>query len=105
VALIVDDPDAPAVSFTHWLAWGISPEDTGLPEGQRAPREGRNDFGEVRYWGPCPPCGHGAHRYFFGLYALASEPTVPPGASRQELERAIENQVVAMAELVGTYRR
>jgi Raf kinase inhibitor-like YbhB/YbcL family protein len=105
LALIVDDPDAPVGTFTHWLAWGIRPEDARLAEGQRAPGEGRNGFGEVGYRGPCPPRGHGAHRYFFRLYALASEPTVPPGASRQELERAIEHRVVAVAELVGTYAR
>jgi len=105
LALIVDDPDAPVGTFTHWLAWGISPGNGAIAEGQRAPREGRNDFHEVGYRGPCPPSGHGTHRYFFHLYALASEPAVPPGASRQDLERAIEEEVVAVAELIGTYER
>ena len=105
LALIVDDPDAPVGTFTHWLAWGISPEDGGITEGWRAPCEGRNDFHEVGYRGPCPPRGHGLHRYFFRLYALASEPAVPSGASRQDLERAIKEEVVAVAELVGTYQR
>ena len=104
LALIVDDPDAPVGTFTHWLAWGISPQAVGLPEGARAPVEGRNDFRELGYRGPCPPRGHGVHRYFFRLYALASEPAVAPGASRKELERAIEGQVLAVAELVGTYQ-
>jgi Raf kinase inhibitor-like YbhB/YbcL family protein len=105
LALIVDDPDAPVGTFTHWLAWGINPEDRRLAEGERAPREGRNDFREVGYRGPCPPRGHGSHRYFFRLYALASEPAVPSGASRRELERAIADNVLAVAELVGTYER
>jgi Raf kinase inhibitor-like YbhB/YbcL family protein len=105
LALIVDDPDAPVGTFTHWLAWGISPQDGGIAEGGRAPREGSNDFREVGYRGPCPPPGHGRHRYFFRLYALASEPAVPSGASRQDLERAINEEVVAEAELVGTYER
>jgi Raf kinase inhibitor-like YbhB/YbcL family protein len=105
LALIVDDPDAPVGAFTHWLAWGIRPEDGGLREGRRAPREGRNDFRQVGYRGPCPPPGHGVHRYFFRLYALGSEPAVPPGASRDELERAIADKVLAVAELVGTYQR
>jgi Raf kinase inhibitor-like YbhB/YbcL family protein len=105
LALIVDDPDAPVGTFTHWLAWGISPQEGGIAEGRRAPREGRNDFREVGYRGPCPPHGHGRHRYFFRLYALASEPAVPSGASRQDLERAIKEGVVAEAELVGTYER
>jgi Raf kinase inhibitor-like YbhB/YbcL family protein len=105
LALIVDDPDAPGGTFTHWVAWGIGPQDGGLAEGQRAPREGRNDFREVGYRGPCPPRGDGVHRYSFRLHALASEPAVPAGAGRNELERAIEGSIVAVAELVGTYRR
>ena len=105
LALIVDDPDAPVGTFTHWLAWGISPGDGGLAEGERAPGEGRNDFREIGYRGPCPPRGHGPHRYFFRLYALAREPAVSSGASRREFERALKDNVFAVAELVGTYER
>ena len=105
LALIVDDPDAPAGTFTHWLAWGINPDDGGLGEGECARREGRNDFREIGYRGPCPPRGHGSHRYFFRLYALAREPAVSSGVSRSELERALKDAVLAVAELVGTYER
>jgi Raf kinase inhibitor-like YbhB/YbcL family protein len=105
LALIVDDPDAPVGTFTHWVAWGIDPDDGELPEGERAPREGRNDFGETGYRGPCPPRGHGSHRYFFRLYALASEPAVRSGASLRDLEHALESNVLAVTELVGTYER
>ena len=105
LALIVEDPDAPVGTFTHWLAWGINPDSGGLAEGERAPREGRNDFREIGYRGPCPPRGHGSHRYFFRLYALAREPAVSSGASRRELERALKDNVLAVAELVGTYER
>ena len=105
LALIVDDPDAPVGTFTHWLARGISPDDGGLAEGQRAPREGRNDFREIAYRGPCPPRGDGSHRYFFRLCALAREPAVSSGASRGELERALKDNVLAVAELVRTYER
>jgi len=105
LALIVDDPDAPGRTFTHWLAWGINPDDGGLGEGERARREGRNDFREIGYRGPCPPRGHGPHRYFFRLYALAREPAVSPGGSRKQLERALKDNILAVAELVGTYER
>jgi len=105
LALIVDDPDAPVRTFTHWLAWGINPDDGGLAEGERARCEGRNDFREIGYRGPCPPRGHGAHRYFFRLYALAHEPELSSGASRRQLERALKQNVLAVAELVGTYQR
>lgn len=105
LALIVDDPDAPVGTFTHWLAWGIDPAGDGLAEGERAPREGRNDFGQSGYRGPCPPPGHGAHRYSSCLYALAAELAVRTGAGRRELERALEDGVLERAELVGTYKR
>jgi Raf kinase inhibitor-like YbhB/YbcL family protein len=81
LALIVDDPDAPGGVFTHWVAWGLAPEIRGLDEGEQAPKEGRNDFGATGYRGPCPPPGHGRHRYVFRLFALDAEPKLAAGAS------------------------
>ena len=105
LALVVDDPDAPVGTFTHWLAWNIDPAAGGLAEGESAPAEGTNDFGVGGWSGPCPPRGHGAHRYFFRLQALDIEPEVRFGAAREELERALDGHVLATAELVGTYER
>jgi Raf kinase inhibitor-like YbhB/YbcL family protein len=104
LALIVDDPDAPSGTFTHWLAWGIDPAAGGLREGEAAPLEGRNDFGETGYRGPCPPPGHGPHRYFFRLHALEEDPELEPGAGKDELERAVAG-AAEVAELIGTYER
>jgi Raf kinase inhibitor-like YbhB/YbcL family protein len=67
--------------------------------------EGQNGFGRSGYGGPCPPPGHGPHRYFFRLYALDTELDLSPGASREHLGSAIEGHVVAEAELMGTYER
>ena len=105
VALIVDDPDAPVGTFTHWLAWGIDPGAGGLGEGEAAPGEGRNGFGNAGYAGPCPPPGHGPHRYFFRLHALDAELDLRPGADREELEQALEGHVLETAELMGVYER
>jgi hypothetical protein len=105
LALLVDDPDAPSGDFTHWVAWGLAPGADGLREGERAPSEGRNDFGAAGYRGPCPPPGHGPHRYVFRLFALDSELALAPGAEKAELERAIDGHVLTTAELVGTYGR
>jgi Raf kinase inhibitor-like YbhB/YbcL family protein len=105
LALIVDDPDAPSGVFTHWVAWGLDPGADGLSEGEAAPSEGRNDFGTAGYRGPCPPPGHGRHRYVFRLYALDREPELASGTGKPELEQAIEGHVLTMAELVGTYER
>jgi Raf kinase inhibitor-like YbhB/YbcL family protein len=105
LALIVDDPDAPRGTFTHWLAWNIDPMAGGLGEGESAPAEGRNDFGTAGWSGPCPPPGHGAHRYFFRLHALDAEVHLGFSAGRPELERAIAGHVLTTAELMGRYER
>jgi Raf kinase inhibitor-like YbhB/YbcL family protein len=104
-ALILDDPDAPGGRFIHWLAWDIAPDARGLADGQAAPLEGRNDFGTIGYRGPCPPRGHGRHRYSFRLHAVAEGFGLATGASVHDLERALDAKVVAVAELVGTYQR
>jgi hypothetical protein len=105
LALVVDDPDAPSGTFTHCLAWGIDPALDGLREGEAAPVEGRNDFGSAGWRGPCPPPGHGPHRYFFKLHALDGELDIPAGAGKADVERAIEGRALAVAELMGTYER
>jgi Raf kinase inhibitor-like YbhB/YbcL family protein len=105
LALIVDDPDAPRGTFTHWVAWGLDPATGGLREGEAAPVEGRNDFGQSGYRGPCPPPGHGPHRYFFRLHALSGELDLAAGAGKDEFRRALEERVVAVAELTGSYER
>lgn len=104
-ALIVDDPDAPGRVFTHWVAWGIPADRRGLDDGEAAPREGRNDFGRHGWGGPCPPPGHGPHRYLFRLLALDTELDLEPASGKSELERAAEGHVLEEARLVGTYER
>ena len=104
LVLVVDDPDAPGGTFTHWLGWRIDPGMGGIAEGESAPSEGENDFGTTGYRGPCPPPGHGPHRYSFRLYGLAEEPSLRAGAGKSEVERAVED-ALAVAELVGTYER
>ena len=105
LALIVDDPDALGGVFTHWTAWGLDPAAEGLGEGEVAPRQGKNDFGTSGYRGPCPPPGHGRHRYVFRLYALDSEPELAASAAKTELEQAIAGHVLTTAELVAIYER
>jgi hypothetical protein len=110
-ALILDDPDAPSGTFTHWIVWNIPasahelpenlPKKTELPDGTR---QGRNDFGKIGYGGPCPPPGK-PHRYFFRVYALDNAPAVKAGAGRGELEHALQGHIVAQGELMGRYGR
>lgn len=112
LALICDDPDAPAGTFTHWIVYGLAPEVTGLPEGlarsetvaHPALKQGVNGFGKVGYDGPAPPPGK-AHRYQFTLYALSAQIDLAPGASRGELLRSMEGKVLGRTMLEGTYGR
>jgi Raf kinase inhibitor-like YbhB/YbcL family protein len=101
-ALIVDDPDAPMGTFDHWIAWNIPGDTRQLSEGVKLAHQGRNGFGVVEYRGPCPPPGK-VHRYFFKLYALDTTLSLDDGATKAQLEAAIEGHVLAKAELVGTF--
>lgn len=103
LVLIVDDPDAPRGTFTHWLAWNIDPSSSSLPEGASVPSQGRNDFGELDYRGPCPPKGE--HRYFFKLYALDTKLDLASGSSKKQLEDAMKGHIIGKAELIGLYQR
>lgn len=103
-ALIVDDPDAPSGTFDHWIAWNIPGNAKGLPEGGKPANQGKNGFGNVGYGGPCPPPGK-PHRYFFKLYALDTQLNLPNGASKEQLESALEGHVIEQAELMGIFAR
>jgi|SRR3989344_4349999 len=105
LVLIVDDPDAPDGTFTHWMLWNISPQVREIPEGgiPEGSIQGLNSAGRVGYIAPCPPSG--LHHYHFKLYALNRKLNITQNISRQELEREIDGSVVDKAELVGTYNR
>ncbi len=103
-ALILDDPDAPGGTFTHWLLWDIPARVHSLDEGDLIGKAGTNDFGKRGYSGPCPPRGK-AHRYFFRLYALDAPLDVPAGAGRAALERSLKSHVIGEAEYMGRYQR
>ncbi len=110
LALIVEDPDAPHGTFTHWLMWDIPidrgglAEDTGHAGGfTDGMRQGDNDFDERGYSGPRPPTGE-EHRYIFKLFALDRRLQLPAGAHRNELLRAMKGHVLDQAELVGRFR-
>ena len=111
LALIADDPDAPAGTWVHWVIYGLSPATTELPEGVAATetvldgaRQGVNDFRKIGYGGPCPPRGN-PHRYFFKIYALDTELTLKSGASKTDLLQAMEGHILAQGQLMGTYKR
>jgi len=106
-ALIVEDPDAPSGTFTHWVIFDIPADRTDLPSGARSDAvgvAGRNSRGDVGYMGPCPP--KGTHRYFFHLFALDVETLgLTAGATRRQVEEAMTPHTIATAELMGRYGR
>jgi Raf kinase inhibitor-like YbhB/YbcL family protein len=67
--------------------------------------QGKNSFGELGFGGPCPPNNHGAHRYFFKIFALDQALDLPAGASKQQVLAAMEDHVLDKAEVMGRYQR
>ena len=105
VALIVDDPDAPGRTWTHWLLWNISSKVSEIWE-NNVPQnavEGTSDFGNAKYGGPCPPSG--THRYYFKVYALDTTLYLPSSSKKATLEKAMAGHIVAEGSLMGTYSR
>lgn len=105
LVLIMDDPDAPAGTFIHWIIWNIGPSMPGIKENSvpNEAEEGVTSFGKNGYGGPCPHTG--THHYFFKLYALDAKLDLSPNADKTELEKAMEGHILAQAELIGLYSR
>lgn len=102
MALIVEDVDAQAGSFIHWVVFNI-PAVRRIDEGEVPGNQGVNDFEKEEYGGPCPSSG--THRYFFRLYALDQEIGLSEGTSREDVDVAMEGHILATAQLVGMYGR
>ena len=113
-ALIMDDPDAPAGTWVHWVLYKIPPTTTSLKEG--VPKDptlkdpggalqGKNSSKASGYHGPMPPPGHGTHHYHFKIYALGKALTLSPSATKEQLLDAMRGQILAEGDLIGTYSR
>jgi Raf kinase inhibitor-like YbhB/YbcL family protein len=104
LALIMDDPDAPAGTWVHWVLYNIPVDAPGLRRGVHGLGvDGVNSWGRSGYGGPCPPGG--THRYFFKLYALDSMLDLDAGGDKTAVLGVIEGHVLGQAELMGTYSR
>jgi Raf kinase inhibitor-like YbhB/YbcL family protein len=104
LALIMDDPDAPAGNWTHWLLANIEPNTTHIEKNQ-TPKNvvvGKNSFGDTKYGGPCPP--NGAHHYQFKLYALDTNLDLKQGFSKNELLKSMQGHIIDQSLLIGLYR-
>ena len=105
LVLIVDDPDAPTKTWTHWTVWNISPDTAEIAENSIPGGcvEGTTSFGRTGYGGPCPPSG--THRYFFKIFALNKLLNLPHGAYLANLTAAMENHIIDKDEFIGLYKK
>ena len=110
LALIVDDPDAPGKTWVHWVIFNIPPGTGVLDENlvksellANGTRQGRNDFGNLGWGGPCPPTG--AHRYYFRLYALDAVLNLKAGSSKEQLLAAMKGHILGEGLLLGLYQK
>lgn len=110
IAIIADDPDAPAGTWVHWVLYNLPSDNIGFVENLPATEnlkaggfQGKNDFGRIGYAGPCPPSG--THRYLFKVYALDAELPLEAGATKADVEKAMQGHVVLQGQLMGTYGR
>jgi Raf kinase inhibitor-like YbhB/YbcL family protein len=110
LALIADDPDAPVGTWVHWVLFNLPADTRSLPEGLLPEAavagglQGINGWKELGYGGPCPPKGS-THRYFFKLYALDTALDLEAGASKADVEKAMDGHILGQGQLVGRYGR
>ncbi len=112
LALLVQDPDAPAGVWTHWMIYDIPADARGMPSHVPSAAhladggaQGLNSFGKTGYGGPCPPPGDLPHHYIFRLYALDARLAFVPDATAAALKAALKGHVLATAALTGRYGR
>ncbi|MFZ0762026.1 MAG: YbhB/YbcL family Raf kinase inhibitor-like protein [Candidatus Sulfotelmatobacter sp.] len=110
-ALIMDDPDAPAGTWVHWVLYNLPANTRELPAGTEKQEQlasgalqGRNDFRRIGYGGPCPPRGT-PHRYYFKLYALDAKLNLKAGVTKSDVERAMQGHTLGQTQLVARYGR
>lgn len=111
IALSCIDPDAPMGDWIHWIAWNIPADWRSLVEGidpkdQTDFVQGTNSWGITGYGGPCPPKGHGSHRYYFKVYCLDIPILeISSQSTWKNLENAMKGHILATAEIMGRYER
>jgi len=103
-ALVMDDPDAPVGTWDHWVVFNLSANMRELSEAANvAAPTGKNSWGRNDYGGPCPP--EGTHRYFFKLYALDTTLDLGENTNKKQVLSAMQDHILAEAELMGTFSR
>lgn len=101
LVVIVDDPDAPVRTWSHWVVWNIPPVKK-IKENSVPGIEGISDFREHAYKGPCPPSG--LHYYHFKVYALDALLDLNSSATKQDVEKKMAAHILGFGEIIGLYK-
>ena len=102
--LIIEDPDAPKEPFIHWILFNIAKDIKTIDENSAPGNQGRNDFGNNKYDGPCPPSG--THKYIFKLYALNCLLDLKTGVSKQLLSKTLKDtMIIEETDCFGYYKK
>ena len=111
IAVLCDDPDAPAGDWVHWVLFNLPSDATELPKGMptipilpNGAIQGTTDYGRSGYDGPCPPPGR-PHRYLFKVFALDTKLSLTPKARKSDLLKAMQGHILAQGELMGKFGR
>ena len=102
----MDDPDAMGAVgklWVHWVVWNIDPQELEINEGAIPENavEGSTDFGQIGYGGPAPPDKR--HTYVFKIYALNSKLDLKRGATKKQVEEAMQDHIISQTSLSGTF--
>lgn len=111
IAIVIDDSDAPNGTFTHWILFNLPKTAQRIAHMINASsqfypgmKQGKNDFGNIGYGGPCPPQGQ-THQYVVTLYLLDAPLQLSNGCNRAEFDDAIQGHIVQKEIIESTFGR
>lgn len=102
LVILIEDPDAPMGTWTHWVVFNVPPTSL-IPENTVPGMQAKNDFQRIEYGGPCPPIG--THRYFFKVFALDATLALQEGCSRMDVEGAMKGHILSQGEFFAIYQK
>src|SRR5436190_21795661 len=106
-ALSVEDPDAPAGGFVHWILFDVPARTRSLAGATPPPgaHQAKNGTGGTGWTPPCPPPGDSPHRYVFTLSALRAPLGLPDGVDASRADAALARAALAQGRLTGRFGR